>query len=163
MTPAHSVHTGKGSAAGDHRLHRPLNPSPGACGLVCVCVCVMQWKIQATVLFLLRWRVASEFPFICATSSLRFYKKYYLFICLCQILVVARGLSWSAACGILAPLPGFKPTSPALQGGFLTTGPPGKSLSLHFYKEIKSAQTLAKILCIFAPYSYFKELDAFSD
>ena len=74
---------------------------------------------------------------------------------------MARGLSWSAACGILVPLPGFKPTYPALQGGFLTTGPPGKSLSLHFYKEIKSAQTLAKIR-IFAQCSYFRELDAFS-
>ena len=36
--------------------------------------------------------------------------------------VVARGLSCPAACGILAPQPGIKPTSPALQGGFLTTG-----------------------------------------
>ena len=30
------------------------------------------------------------------------------------------------ACGILVPGPGIKPMSPALQGGFLTTGPPGK-------------------------------------
>ena len=38
--------------------------------------------------------------------------------------VVVRGLSCSAACGILVPGPGIEPMSPALQGGFLTTGPP---------------------------------------
>ena len=32
------------------------------------------------------------------------------------------------ACGILAPQPGTKPTTPALEGKVLTTGPPGKSL-----------------------------------
>ena len=37
-------------------------------------------------------------------------------------------LSCSEACGILVPWPGIKPASPALQGRFLTTGPPGKSL-----------------------------------
>ena len=31
------------------------------------------------------------------------------------------------ACGILVLRPGVQPTSPALAGGFLTTGPPGKS------------------------------------
>ena len=30
------------------------------------------------------------------------------------------------ACGILVPQPGIKPTSPALECGFLTTGPPEK-------------------------------------
>ena len=33
-----------------------------------------------------------------------------------------------AACGILVPQQGIDPPSPALEGGFLTTGPPGKSL-----------------------------------
>ena len=32
-----------------------------------------------------------------------------------------------AACGILVPRPGIEPMSPALAGGFLTTGLPGKS------------------------------------
>ena len=36
--------------------------------------------------------------------------------------------SYPPACGILVPWPGIEPTSPALEGGFLTTGPPGKSL-----------------------------------
>ena len=31
------------------------------------------------------------------------------------------------ACGILVPQPGIEPTSPALEGEVLTTGPPGKS------------------------------------
>ena len=45
--------------------------------------------------------------------------------------VVAHGLSCCPARGVLLPGPGIKPTSSALEGGFLTTGPPGKSLSLH--------------------------------
>ena len=31
------------------------------------------------------------------------------------------------ACGILVPQPGSEPTPPALEGGLLPTGPPGKS------------------------------------
>ena len=31
------------------------------------------------------------------------------------------------ACGILAPQPGIEPSTPALECGVLTTGPPGKS------------------------------------
>ena len=41
---------------------------------------------------------------------------------------VACRLSFPTACGILVPQPGIEPTSPALEGRFLTTGPPGKSL-----------------------------------
>ena len=39
--------------------------------------------------------------------------------------VAALWLSCPMACGILVPWPGITPTSPALQGGFLTPGPPG--------------------------------------
>ena len=39
--------------------------------------------------------------------------------------VVPHGLSCPVACGNLVPGPGIKPMSPALEGGFLTTGPPG--------------------------------------
>ena len=49
--------------------------------------------------------------------------------------VVACGLSCPMVCGILVPRrgilvsrPGIEPSSPALGGRFLTTGPPGKSL-----------------------------------
>ena len=38
-------------------------------------------------------------------------------------------LSCPSACGILVPRSGMEPQSPALEGRFLITGPPGKSLS----------------------------------
>ena len=37
------------------------------------------------------------------------------------------GLVAPTACGISIPQPGIEPVSPALEGGFLTTGQPGKS------------------------------------
>ena len=43
-------------------------------------------------------------------------------------LVVAHRLRCSTTCGILVHGSGVKPASPALQGGFLTTGPPQKTL-----------------------------------
>ena len=46
--------------------------------------------------------------------------------------VAALRLSCPAACGILVPRPRIKPTSPALEGRFFSTGPPGKSLGLGF-------------------------------
>ena len=52
-----------------------------------------------------------------------FEKSIYL---LHSVLVVAQG-SLIAACGILVPWPVIEPMSSALQGGFLTTGSPGKS------------------------------------
>ena len=59
----------------------------------------------------------------------------WLFIALCGIfplwnagsVVVALGLSRLMASGVLVLPPGIEPTSPALQGGFLTAGPPRKS------------------------------------
>ena len=50
-----------------------------------------------------------------------------MFIWLCRVLVAACRISCSKARGILVPQPGIKPASPAMQGGFLTTGLPGKS------------------------------------
>ena len=43
-------------------------------------------------------------------------------------LIAVLRLSCPAACGILIPWSGIKPTFSALEGGFLTTGPPLKSL-----------------------------------
>ena len=40
--------------------------------------------------------------------------------------VLAHGLSCPVACGILVPRPQNKLTLPALQGRFVTSGPPGK-------------------------------------
>ena len=39
------------------------------------------------------------------------------------------------ACGFLAPQPGLKPTSPALEGKVLTNGLPRKSQYLYFKKK----------------------------
>ena len=44
-------------------------------------------------------------------------------------------LSCSAVCRILVPQPGIEPVSPALQGGSLTTGLPGKSLMCFFFND----------------------------
>ena len=52
--------------------------------------------------------------------------------------VAVNRLSCSIACVILVPKPRIKPTSPALQVGFSTTGPPGKSISLSLTKFIIS-------------------------
>ena len=50
--------------------------------------------------------------------------------------VVALGLSFPVACGILVPRPGIEPTYPALEGGLLTPGPPGKSQFLYFFLNL---------------------------
>ena len=47
--------------------------------------------------------------------------------------VAAYGPSCPMACGILVPQLGIEPLSPALEGGFLTTGPPGKSPGFFFF------------------------------
>ena len=65
---------------------------------------------------------------VCIFSA--FFKKYYL-LGWCWVLV--------AACGILVPWPEIEPMFAALQGRFLTTGPPGKLpyvfSSLNSFKE----------------------------
>ena len=50
-------------------------------------------------------------------------------------LTAACGHHGSAACGILVPQTGIELMSPALQGGFLTLGPPGKSQELRRYPQ----------------------------
>ena len=45
----------------------------------------------------------------------------------------ARGLNSSMACRILVLPPRIKPVSPALQGRFLTIGPPGKSPQVPYF------------------------------
>ena len=47
--------------------------------------------------------------------------------------VAAHGLSCPMAGRILVARPGIERASPALEGGFLTTGPPGKSLILFLW------------------------------
>ena len=62
-------------------------------------------------------------------------KKIYLYISfwLCQVLIVVHQLnSCPAARGISDPQPDIKPMFPALQGRFLTTGPPENILEYIF-------------------------------
>ena len=65
--------------------------------------------------------------------------------CAGSVLVACR-LSCSVACGILVPWPGIEPAYAALQGGFLITGPPGKSLTecfdftqIHYGMQLRRA------------------------
>jgi len=54
-------------------------------------------------------------------------------------MVAAHGLSFSEACGILVPPPGTELTSLALQGRFLTIGPPGKSHGVVLNNNIRNS------------------------
>ena len=60
--------------------------------------------------------------------------------------VVACGHSCPATCGILVPRPEIEPASPALEGGFLTTGLQGKSQSCcYILKHVKIGMKMNKI------------------
>ena len=64
--------------------------------------------------------------------------------------VVLCGLICPMACGILVPWPGIEPTLPALEGRFLTTGPPGKSppfLSLFLWLSSWALQVTSTSSC----------------
>ena len=51
--------------------------------------------------------------------------------------VAAHRLSCPTACEILLPQPGIEPMSPALEGGFLTTGPTGNSLHYGLSQDVE--------------------------
>ena len=57
---------------------------------------------------------------------------------------VVHGLSCPMAYGILVPQPGREPGPPALEGRFLTTGPPGKSPESKFFSN-KSMVTVLDV------------------
>ena len=108
----------------------------------------MYWPLKLTVCKILPWEVQP--PHFSGEALLRCSSTVYLLMAAlglscssqglhCSIwdpllwhkgfsLVVALGLSCPVACGILVPQPGIEPESPALEGGFLTTRPPGKSI-----------------------------------
>ena len=50
----------------------------------------------------------------------------WFFFWLCYVSIVALRLNCPVACGLLVPRQGMEPVSPALEGRFLTTGPPGE-------------------------------------
>ena len=60
------------------------------------------------------WTIFKSLYWICYNNaSISFLKSFWFFGC--------------KACGILAAQPRVEPTSPAVEGEILTTGPPGKS------------------------------------
>ena len=92
----------------------------------------------------------------CTSSHYRYiliiidkFLKLYIFGCSGSLLwsmgslVVVRGLSYPMAWGILVPGLGIEPLSPTLEGRFLTTEPPGKSVKLYF-----KAYILYLVTCI---------------
>ena len=80
--------------------------------------CVLGWSLFFIFLKIFIHLTASGLG--CHTQDLSFRRT--------ASLVVVHGLRCSVAHGVLVPQPGTEPTSPAVQGGFLTTRPPGKSL-----------------------------------
>ena len=69
--------------------------------------------------------------------------------------VVARGLCCPMAGGILVPRPGIEPTFPALEGGFLNTGPPGKSPCLLFLTSYFTSFCFVYPLTTYCGYRWF--------
>ena len=53
-------------------------------------------------------------------------------------LAMSNGLSCPTTCGILVPWLGIEPASPALQGRFLTSGPPGKFIHTVYFGNLSS-------------------------
>ena len=76
-------------------------------------------------IWLCRVLVAAHGVFIAACSLLTWAQSFSLVVV--WALEQARVLSCPVAYGILVPQPGIEPESPELEGGVLTTGPPGKS------------------------------------
>ena len=71
---------------------------------------------------------------------------------------MAHGLSCPMACVTLDPRPGIEPASPALEGGFFTTGPPGKSPDLLIVNILPHLQSLAIYVCVYIyVYTHFLE------
>ena len=62
----------------------------------------------------------------------------------------ARGSSCPAACGILVPRSGIDFTSLTLEGGFFTTGPPGKSPGTLFLLSTKCPVTSLNPVLLFS-------------
>ena len=112
----------------------------------------MSWRLSGSLLCRARdlefWGIKLHGPVTLQTSVFSFEKKvsflffsgawytsgfFFFFDCArCLLrpelsLVVVRGLGCPLACGILVPQLGVIPMSLASRGGFLATGPPGKS------------------------------------
>ena len=114
------------------------------------CICSTFWKSNLQGFHFFNLLALSSYITLLSFFNLKF--SIYLFGCIgsqlphtgsfpAVSLVVVCGLSCPLACGILVPRPGIELMSPALEGRFLTTAPPGKSLCYSF-----EAQTLVMFL-----------------
>ena len=65
-------------------------------------------------------------------------------------LIAPCGIRFLAACGTLVPRPGIELVSSALEVGFLTTGPPGKSQNVFFFKNFLKYSWFTVLCLIFA-------------
>ena len=72
-------------------------------------------------------RILVSVGFLCFYLNLKFWLLWVSVAAHGLSLVAVCRLSCLEACGILFQGQGVKPASPALEGGFLTTEPPGKS------------------------------------
>ena len=68
--------------------------------------------------------------------------------------VAVRRFSSPEACGILVPKPVIEPGFPALERGFLTTGPQGKSLWLAFLLNVFASFTAVSV----SPLDSFRQI-----
>ena len=59
--------------------------------------------------------------------NLFIYQLCWIFVATHGLFIKEHRLSFIKACGISVPGSELKPTSPGLEGGFFTTGTPGKS------------------------------------
>ena len=99
---------------------------------VCVCVCVCVWRERDTWLprdlcVCVCLYIERE---ICLPRDLWFEVYSFSLVVVCSLVAACRLHFW-----ILIPRTGIKPRSPALEGGFLTTGPPGNSLQYLTFKH----------------------------
>ena len=69
------------------------------------------------------------FVYVCVCINILFLWLCWVLVVACRIFVAAAGLVALWHVGPFTSLPRDESTSPALEGRFLTTGPPGKSLS----------------------------------
>ena len=127
----------------EHALYRFVAPL----------ICCKSRTLSLTLELLLLWRFISEptrgSPSATKSSGSRSnIKSFHLFIYLdvdylkkksfaefvtISLLLFMFWFFDCGACGILAPPPGIKPIPAALEGGVLTTGPPGKSPVAYIY------------------------------
>ena len=115
--------------------HAALSPGPFAetsytclSTVICEALCLFPWIFSTTTCVSYIFQLPSFYFLL-----------HWVFVVVHKLSLVAMsGLSFPVACGILVPQSGTEPVSPALEGRFLTTGPPGKSQLLPLNLSVSS-------------------------